>query len=65
MVPSDENGRMITSELERLVIDRKNKGIEAKLMDFFGKNVSIKYSVLRSHSIFRLLYLRYYGIGSV
>lgn len=37
MVPSDENGRMITSELERLVIDRKNKGIEAKLMDFLAK----------------------------
>lgn len=26
IVPSDENGKMITSELERLVIDRKNKG---------------------------------------
>ncbi|XP_050301201.1 glutamate decarboxylase isoform X1 [Anthonomus grandis grandis] len=26
MVPSDEHGRMITRELERLVIERKNKG---------------------------------------
>lgn len=26
MVPSDINGRMIPSELEKLIVDRKNKG---------------------------------------
>lgn len=26
MVPSDENGRMIPQELERLIVDRRSKG---------------------------------------